>query len=266
MEIVDLTDDHMLFVSSCTHIDDLDEEKDRARRVRESWLRNALMRGLKVKVAIDKGKPVGFAHCLPIELGTWGMSGKNFMTIPCLTLSYKRVYECVQSSGFGRSLIGAVEAEARKNKKGVAVLAYDFDFWFMPASFFKKLGYKEVKRQGSTVIMLKAFEEVDPPYMHRLNYNPKLMEGKVVIDVFWNPICLTSIIEIHRVRDVCAEYKNEVALREFNCGNKEVLEKYQTSRALFFNGKYKFWGYEAPRDELRKRIEEELKVHSQTTK
>jgi hypothetical protein len=91
MEIVDLTDDHMLFVAACTHINDLDEEMDRARRVRESWL----TKGLKVKVAIDKGKPVGFVHCLPIELGTWGMSGKDIMTVPCLTLNYKRVYDRV---------------------------------------------------------------------------------------------------------------------------------------------------------------------------
>ena len=54
----------------------------------------------------------------------------------------------------------------------------------------------------------------------------------------------------------------KVVLREFNCGDKEILEKYQTSRALFFNGKYKYWGYEAPRDELRKVIEEALKEHS----
>ena len=262
MEIVDLTDEHMLFVAACTHIDDLDEEMDRARRVRESWLRNALTKGLKVKVAIDKGKPVGFAHCLPIELGAWGMSGKDLMTIPCLTLNYKRVYNRVQSSGYGRALMGAVEAEARKNKKAVAVLAYDTDFWFMPASFFKKLGYQEVGRQGGTVLMLKAFELVDPPSMHKLNYKPKLIEGKVVVDVFWNPICLTSIIEIQRVREVCAEYIDKVVLREFNCGSKEVLEKYQTSRALFVNRKYKFWGYEAPRDELRKMIEEALKEQS----
>ena len=132
----------------------------------------------------------------------------------------------------------------------------------MPASFFKKLGYQEVERQGSTVMMLKAFELVDPPNMHKLNYKPKLIEGKMVVDVFWNPICLTSIIEIQRVREVCTEYGDKVILREFNCGGKEVLEKYQTSRALFFNGKYKCWGYEAPHDELRKAIEEELKEHS----
>ncbi len=45
-------------------------------------------------------------------------------------------------------------------KRGVAVLAYNHDFWFMPSSFFKKLGYEEVERQGSAVIMLKASKEV----------------------------------------------------------------------------------------------------------
>jgi hypothetical protein len=135
--------------------------------------------------------------------------------------------------------MGAVEAEARKNKKAVAVLAYDTDFWFMPASFFKKLGYEEAGRQGSTVIMLKAYELVDPPKMHKLNYKPKLIEGKITVDAFWNPICLTSIVEIHRVREVCAEYSDKVVLREFNCGRKEVLEKYQTSRAFFMGEKKK---------------------------
>ncbi len=70
MQIVDLTDEHMRFVTVCTHIDDPDKERDSVVWVRESWLRNTLPKGLKVKVAIDNGKPVGFVHCLPIELGT----------------------------------------------------------------------------------------------------------------------------------------------------------------------------------------------------
>lgn len=264
MQIVDLTDEHMCFVATCTHIDDPDEERDSVIWVRELWLRNTLTKGLKVKVAIDDGKPVGFAHCLPIELGTWGMSGNDLMTIPCLTLKYDRVYREERGSGYGRALMEAVEAEARKEKKGVAVLAYDHDFWFMPSSFFRKLGYREVAREGSAAIMLKAFEPVDPPLMHRLNYRPQLVPGKVIVDAFWNPICMTSIVEIHRVREVCAEYGEEVILNEFNCGHKDVLEKYQTSRALFINEERKGWGYAAPRDELRKEIERALgKVSSE---
>lgn len=258
MRIVDLTDEYMRFVTVCTHIDDPDEERDSLVWVRESWLRNTLAKGLKVKVAIDDGKPVGFAHCLPIELGTWGMSGKDLMTIPCLTLKYDRVYRREQGSGYGRVLVEAVEVEAKKEKKGVAVLAYDHDFWFMPSSFFKKLGYREVARQGSTVIMLKAFEPVDPLVMHKLSYQPQPVPGKVTVDAFWNPICMTSIVEIHRIREVCAEYGDRVILNEFDCGNKHILEKYQTSRALFINGEPKGWGYEAPRNELRKEINQAL--------
>lgn len=263
MQVVDLTDENMRFVTLCTHIDDSDEERDGVAWVRESWLRNSLAKGLKVKVAIDNGIPVGFAHCLPIELGTWGMSGRDLMTIPCLTLKYDRVYRQDKGSGYGRALVEAVEAEAKKEKKGVAVLAYDHDFWFMPSSFFKKLGYKETARQGSIVVMLKAFVPVEPPVMHKLSYRPLLVPGKVIVDAFWNPICLTSIVEIHRVREVCAEYGYKVILNEFNCGSKDILEKFATSRALFINGEPKGWGYAAPRDELRKVIDQALEEVSQ---
>jgi GNAT superfamily N-acetyltransferase len=258
MQVVDLTDEHMSFVASCTHTDESGEETKRVIEERESWLRDSLAKRLRVKVALDNGQPVGFAHCLPIELGTWGMSGKDLMTIPCLTLKYDRVYKEERGSGYGRTLMEAVEGEARKEKKGVAVLAYEHDIWFMPASFFAGLGYREVERRGDAVIMLKTFEPVDPPVMHRLDYEPKLVPGKIVVDAFWHPLCSTSITEIHRVRELCAEFGEEVILNEFNCGDRRVLEKHQTWRALFFNGVSRCWGYAAPREELRKVISQEL--------
>ena len=118
MQVVDMTEEHMHFVASCTHNDDPSEERDSAARVRKSWLRDNLAKGLKVKVAVDDERPVGFAHCLPIELGTWGMSGRDLMTIPCLTLKYGRAYRREQGSGYGRALVEAVEAEARKEGGG----------------------------------------------------------------------------------------------------------------------------------------------------
>jgi hypothetical protein len=38
----------------------------------------------------------------------------------------------------------------------------------------------------------------------------------------------------------------------------DLLEKYETSRGLFFNGVSKCWGYEARKEEVRKVIEELL--------
>lgn len=259
MEVIDLNDEHMRFVATCTHNEDNNNEIEKAALVRESWLRDNLTRGLRVKVVIDNGKPVGFAHCLPIELGTWGMSGTDLMTVPCLTVKYNHVYQKKTGSGYGRALIEAVESEARKTNKGVAVLAYDNDFWFIPASFFKKLGYNQVSKQGDAVIMLKSFEPVEIPVMHRLNYRPTFVPDKVVVDAFWNPMCQTSITEITRIREVCAEYGDKLILNEYNCGDKDILEKYQTARALFINGRYKSWGYEAPREGLRQEIDKTFK-------
>jgi GNAT superfamily N-acetyltransferase len=257
MRVLDLTDEYIGFVSACTHTDDPDEERDSIISVRETWIKEALGKGLRIKVAVDdSGKPVGFAHCLPIELGTWGMSGRDLITVPCLTRQYKQVYNREQGSGIGRALMEEVENEAKKDKKGVAVLAYDSDFWFMPHSFFRKLGYAEITRQGDAVIMLKAWAPITPPIMHKLNFQPELVSGKVVVDAFWTPVCLTSIVEIKRVREVCAEYGDKVVLNEYDCGNKDILNKYQISRGLFFNGRQKNWGYAAPRNELRNVIEQ----------
>ncbi len=93
MEIVNLDERFLDFVSLCTHIDEKRADRSRAAEVRKDWLLDRSKKGLKVKVATDKERPVGFIHCLPIELDTWGMSGKDLMTVPCLTLKYKLVYE-----------------------------------------------------------------------------------------------------------------------------------------------------------------------------
>ncbi len=106
--------------------------------------------------------------------------------------------------------------------------------------------------------MLKALDAVTPPVMHKLSYQSRLAPGKVTVDVFWTPICLTSIVEVQRVREVCAEYADKVVLNEFNSTEKETLQRYQTARALFINGNRKNWGYAAPRDELSKEIDRAL--------
>ena len=259
MQVIDLNDEHMRFVASCTHMQDLDEESERAREVRESWLRDSLAEGLKVKVAVDNGEPVGFAHCLPVEMGCSGIAGKDLMIIPCLTLKNGRVYNQEHGSGYGRALMTAVELEAKNaQKKGVAVIAFEHQCWFMPAPFFRRLDYQEVDRDGAAVLMLKAFTDVITPVIRKLNYTPQLTPGKVTVDAFWGPLCLTSIVEINRVKEVCAAYGDKVICNEFNGADIETLEQYQTCRDLFFNGVRKDWGYAAPRDELKKEIDRAL--------
>jgi GNAT superfamily N-acetyltransferase len=259
MKTVDLDEKSLDFVSLCTHIDEPGQDLLAAAEVRKNWLADRSKKGLRVKVAVHQGKPVGFVHCLPIELDAWGMSGKDLMTVPCLTLKYAWVYGQKTGTGYGKALMQAAEEEAKKvRKKGIAVLSYDNDFWFMPASFFKKLGYEEIQRDKDTVIVWKDFGDAEPPKLHKSKFVPQKLPDRIAVDVVWNPMCMTSIVEEANVRDVCREYQDSVVLREFNAGDVDFLKKYEICRGLFFNGTSKCWGYEAPKEEVRKIIEELL--------
>lgn len=99
MEIVDLDESFLDFVSLRTHIDKTMPDCLRAAKIRKRWLLDRSKKGLKVKVAMDKGKPVGFVHCLPIEMDSWGMSGNDLMTVPCLTLNYRLGYDKKSARG-----------------------------------------------------------------------------------------------------------------------------------------------------------------------
>jgi GNAT superfamily N-acetyltransferase len=206
MEMVDLDERFLDFVSWCTHLDEKRSDLATAAEIRKNWMLDRSKKGLKVKVAIDNGKPVGFIHCLPIELDTWGMAGKDLMTVPCLTLKYKLVYEQKTGTGYGKALMQSAEDEAKKaGKKGIAVLCYDNDFWFMPVTFFKRLGYEEIQRDKDTVIVWKNFGDAQPPKLHKSKFVPQKLSNKVAVDVIWHPMCMTSIVEIDNVREVCQE-------------------------------------------------------------
>jgi len=272
VEVVDLKERFLDFASLCTHVDEKRPDLPTAAQIRKSWLLDRTRKGLRVKVAIDKGEPVGFIHSLPIEMDTWGMSGKDLMTVPCLTLKYKWVYEQKTGTGYGRALVQAAEEETKKaGKKGIAVLCYDNQFWFMPASFFKRLGYleippkagEEIQRERETVIVWKNFGDAEPPKLHKSKFVPQKLPDRIAVDVIWNPMCLTSIVERDNVREVCEEYGDKVVLREFNAGDLDFLKKYEISRGLFFNGTSKCWGYEAPKEEVRPVIEDSLSKLSQ---
>jgi GNAT superfamily N-acetyltransferase len=204
--------------------------------IRANWIRESLPKGLKIKIALIDNKPIGFAHAIPIELGTWGITGKNSLAIPCLTLNYQKVYSQQKGSGIGRMLIKAIESDAEKHEKGVAILAYDNDFWFMPHSFFLKLGYTEVARKNKEVIMFKSFGITEPPFFTKFYYHPKLITGKVVIDVYWIPICPTSILEMLNIRKACSLFKDEVVLNEYNTCSLYSDDKTPVMRKVYING------------------------------
>lgn len=248
----DMQGEDETFVGSCTHVNEKAEWTASCQR-RVPWLRARHGQGLRTKVALLNGVHAGFLHIAPVEIAPWGPTGRDFMTILCLVVKNE-----VKAKGIGRRLIAEAEAETRKQRrKALAVIAFYHDFWFMPAAFFEACGFSVVQRKGEATILWKVFDSsAQPPTFPERRYEFAPVEGKVAVDLFWSPACLTTDSEAQRVREVAAEFGDAVLLREYCADDPNVRSAHGIPRAIFINGVEIGWGYEAPKDGLRQKIRE----------
>ncbi len=257
LKVRDMLPEDEGFVATCSHLNESQEIDDcaRHRRVEFSRLKSE---GATFKVALFDHEPIGFAYGIPIESSPWGPLGHNLMTIPCLY-----VLQNAASRGAGKALIFAIEGEAKRHaRQAVTLIAYHNppeEDWFMPASYFERLGYTTVELRGKSVIMWKQFSaDASPPHFLQPHYVFQPVEGTVVVDLFWNAFCLTSGVEAQRVREVCQEFGSRILLREFPAENRGHLIEYQIPRGIYVNGKEIGWGFEAPKEGIRTAIQSAL--------
>jgi predicted N-acetyltransferase YhbS len=254
VDVREMTAEDEYFVSTCSHVNE-SEEIDQCGRRRLAWLRSMREEGLRVFVARAEGKHIGFVYLLPTEVSPWGPLGRDLLVVPCLW-----VLPDEQKQGAGRALIQAAEEEARRRGvKGIVTTGHYHDFWFMPATFFEKLGYEPACRQDEAALLWKRFDEsAEPPSFLARSYEFTPVPGKVVIDLFYTTFCETSDIEAQRVREVAADFGDAVVLNEYPAEDREVLLRCQLPRAIFINGEEIGWGYEAPKEGIAEAISKAL--------
>ncbi len=243
IKVSDVTEDTLWYVACCAQMDE-GVETEQAAQLHQDWMRKTLTRsGMYTKVALDGDEPVGFLFLVPIERTAWYVDGEGLFTIQCMN-----VQDEYRGRGVGEKLLAAAEETARAHAGGMAVIAYDPSDWFMPASFFQGQGYRDIERRGSSVLMYKPFDEDVPrPRFVSRQYHPhRLIPGKVIVEAFWSPQCLTTALEILHVREVCEEFGEDVILRELNAGMAGMRERFGIPRTLFINGVEKGWGFELP--------------------
>jgi predicted N-acetyltransferase YhbS len=266
IQICNMNETTEYFVGTCSHVNE-SPEIDACGQKRIAWLHKMHEKGLRVKVAFLDDKPVGFLYVMPVEVSPWGPLGKDLFVFPCLW-----VLNQAKGKGAGSSLINEAEKEAQKQgRKGIVTYGYYHDFWFMPAPFFEKMGYKVADRRtwnageffGDEAILWKIFDQsAEVPRFLKSNYRFKPIPGKVAVDLFFNRFCQTSEIESQRVREVAAEFGDKVVLNEYRADDPDVLQCYQLPRGIFLNGKEIGWGYEAPKDGIREAISKALEQRS----
>jgi len=256
VNIHNMNDFDKYFVGTCTHVNDTSEyfsrsEIDLSAKRRIDWLQSLYNKNIRTKVAYINDKPVGFVHLIPIEICPWGPIGENLLVIPCLVVLNK-----ARKKGLGGKLIIAAEEEAlRYGFKGLVTVGYYHNHWFMPAVFFEKCGFKVVKRKDERAILWKVYDtKAKEPIMLTPNCHFTPNPNIVTVDLFWNTFCPTSSIEAQRVREVVEEFKDKVVLNEYYADDRSILLRYQIPRGIYVNGNELWYGYEAPKDGIRKAI------------
>ncbi|MFX0041605.1 MAG: hypothetical protein ACFE8L_01720 [Candidatus Hodarchaeota archaeon] len=255
IEIRNMTKDDEYYVGTCTHVNENNIEREMSARRRIPWLRSMEKHGLVVKVALLDGVHAGFLYIMPIEINPWDIQGKDLLIFPCLVSQSKFARQSI-----GKQLIKAAEQETyNKKRKGIATIGYFWDFWFMPAEYFTKLGFQVAAKRGIEAILWKKFDKTaEVPEFRTENYHFKSIEGKVVIDLFWSTFCLTSDVEAQRVREVASEFGEEVILNEYSADDQSVLQKHGISRRIYINGNMIEVGPEIEKDRLRNEIKEAM--------
>jgi hypothetical protein len=234
LKIINFNDNYLNYVLTCTHSNKKNIIENEIQEIRKNWIYEYLNKGLIIKIAIDEdNNPLGFIHSIPIIYSS-NITGSNYHEIPCLAVSYKNIYSNTRGSGVGKSLLNSIEGELRNISNGITITSYDNDFWFMPYSFFKKMGYNEIDRKNDSVLVVKKFHSSSNPQFKEFLYEYKKIEGKIVVDYYWNSMCPTVIEEYMNIKNVVMQFENIIfnEYNSFNCENNQL----KNVRALYING------------------------------
>ena len=226
---------------------------------RISWIKEMTPEGLEIFIATEEpqtkiinykwaGKikhselsihglvPMGLLEALPIEKALEPIEGKRSLFINCMW-----VLPPFWLSGVGKSLLEFFLQRA-KMIGGASLIAYEEVQWFgtsikyMPISFFKKFGFKEVDRDGDCVLLhLNLGSNVQPHFIY-----PKTIYCEdvtnLIVDIFYNSQCPWSTYMINEIRGNQKKYP-EVIFNYIETNDKKIIKQHGIARGISINGK-----------------------------
>ena len=227
--------------------------------LRKEFLKRMKMKGLSVLVAFEdvgkqermdypgvgkvklkdlslKGKiPAGLIEYVPIEKTIFPVKGENLAFIHCIW-----VIPPYWKKGIARALMDNFMART-SHLSGSAVIAYEKESWwgffdYMPKWFFSKFGFKEVERNGNSVLMFKNYGNAKPPL---LTHDPCPQGVKRGVEYFWSTQCPYSwwVAKLFD-KEFGRATKFESIL--INTDKRKTVQKFGLTFGLRLNGKTVF--------------------------
>lgn len=234
-------------------------EMQEGMRDRLNWIKKMMDVGLEILVAVDKPKneeihykwvgkmlhsdlairgqvPMGLLESVPIEHALEPIKGKKSLFINCMW-----ILPPFWGKGVGRALIEFLIDRA-KEIGGISIIAYDGVKWcgtsinYMPLSFFKKFGFKEIERDGSRVLLhLDLGAKIIPKLIYP-NFEALENEKNNQLVAFYNSQCPWSQLMIDELNNNTAKLPN-IKTKVIKTNNRELIKKYGISRGLLIEGK-----------------------------
>lgn len=225
-----------------------------AMNARKEWLKAMMPQGLRVLVALEKVEalrsrsarskkmrelivdgnfPEGLIEYAPIEFAPEPVLGEKSLFINCVWVLPRFWHK-----GIARNLLETFIEDA-KIHGGASVLAYEGDKWFgffpyMPVSFFKSFGFKEVDRDGNRVMLHLDLGAHATPTLIRPKARRSEKGDKPVVNVFYSSQCPWSGWMADRIKRNMKKY--DTAVNAINTDDRNVIEAYGISRGLSING------------------------------
>ncbi len=225
---------------------------------RLEWLREMMSQGLEMIIALEnpkpemlhypwsgnvrhedlavKGKvPKGLIEYLPIEAALESVKGESSLFIDCIW-----VLPPFWKTGVAKGLMQQFIEEARE-LGGATVLAYEGDKWFgtsiryMPSSFFKKFGFKEVSRDGTRMLLHLDLGAHQSPMLITPKRREIVKKGKTVLDIFCNRQCPWCGRMTDQVRKNVRRFPG-VTVNMIDTDSRDTIEKFGMSRGVSING------------------------------
>ena len=257
MKIADITPETESHYFCCLeeYSDDIKEAGDQ----RQKWYNQMKDKGLKVKYAIDDNDVIGgMIQYIPIEHSMF--EGENLFVVLCIWVhGHKQGRGDYRKRGMGKAMLKAAEEDAKQlGANGLVTWGLAIPV-FMRASWFKKHGYKVVDKTGIMRLLWKPFNEnAIPPKFLRPKKLPEKGEEKVNVSMFRNGWCQTMNVACERAKRASLEFPGKINLQEFNTIDKEIVNEWGISDALYIDGKEVRVGPPPAYKTIRKKIEKRV--------
>lgn len=255
MKIVDLTKAYEPLYFVC--LEDWAEDMKDAGCHKETWYNNMKQKGLCVKLALDDAEQaVGMIEYFPIEYSI--ADGHDLFFINCIWVhGHKQGIGNQQKHGYGGALLAAAEDDAKiSGAKGIAAHGLTLPFW-IPASFYKKHGYKTVDRNGMMRLMFKPFTpDAQPPVLIRQRKKPEANAnpGKVTVTYFLTGSCPACSMVCERAKRAAEEFGDQVVFQIINTFDREIYLEWGTQNELYIEDQAVSSGPPLTYDKIKKLI------------